>query len=81
MLEVQNVIWSTGFVLDYSWLEVKGTLNYEGRPLHKRGIAQIEGLYFLGLPWQYRRGSALLQGVGEDAKYIAEYIQKSGGTL
>jgi putative flavoprotein involved in K+ transport len=81
MLEVHNIVWCTGFVWDYSWLEVKGTLNYEGRPIHKRGITQASGLYFLGLPWQYRRGSALLQGVGDDAKYIAEYIQTSGGTL
>ncbi|OKL37937.1 flavin-containing monooxygenase [Domibacillus mangrovi] len=81
MLEVHNIVWSTGFVWDYSWLEVNGVLNYEGRPIHKRGITQTSGLYFLGLPWQYRRGSTLLQGVGEDAKYIAEHIQKSGGTL
>lgn len=80
-LDVQNIIWSTGFVSDYSWLEVKGALNYEGQPIHKRGITKVEGLYFLGLPWQYRRGSALLQGVGDDAKYIAENIQKSGGAL
>ncbi|OLN23198.1 oxidoreductase [Domibacillus antri] len=80
-LEVQNIIWSTGFTADYSWLEVKGALNDERRPVHQRGVTQIEGLYFLGLPWQYRRGSALLQGVGHDAKYIAEHIQKSGGTL
>lgn len=77
-LDVQNIIWSTGFNLDYSWLEVKGALNDEGRPFHQRGVTQIEGFYFLGLPWQYRRGSALLHGVGEDAKYIAEHIQKSG---
>lgn len=80
-LEVQNIIWATGFSLDYSWLEVKEVLNDRGRPLHKRGVTQVDGLYFLGLPWQYRRGSALLQGVGEDAKYIAEHIQKSGGIL
>ncbi|MET1032489.1 flavin-containing monooxygenase [Domibacillus tundrae] len=81
MLDVQNIIWSTGFVLDYSWLKVRGALNAEGQPIHTRGITPIEGLYFLGLPWQYRRGSALLQGVGEDAKYIAEHIKTSGGTL
>lgn len=75
-LDVQNIIWSTGFVSDYRWLEIEGVLNCEGRPIHQRGVTQIDGLYFLGLPWQYRRGSALLQGVGEDARYIAEHIQK-----
>ncbi|MER2173011.1 MAG: NAD(P)/FAD-dependent oxidoreductase, partial [Psychrobacillus psychrodurans] len=33
-----------------------------------------KGLYFLGLSWQYRRGSALLLGVGEDAKFLANHI-------
>ena len=33
------------------------------------------GLYFLGLSWQYTRGSALIGWVGEDAKYIADHIQ------
>ncbi len=50
MLDVHNIIWSTGFVLKYSWLKVKEALNYEGRPIHQRDGAQIDGLYFLGLP-------------------------------
>lgn len=41
---------------------------------HQRGLTAIEGLYFMGLPWQHKRGSALLQGVGEDAKYIENHI-------
>ncbi|MCI2257218.1 NAD(P)/FAD-dependent oxidoreductase [Domibacillus sp. PGB-M46] len=75
-IEVQNIIWSTGFVSDYAWLKVKGVLNDKGHPVHQRGITPMKGLYFLGLPWQVRRGSALLQGVGEDARYIAEHIQE-----
>ncbi|OMP65635.1 flavin-containing monooxygenase [Domibacillus epiphyticus] len=81
MLEVQNIIWCTGFVLDYEWMEMEGALDDAGQPIHKRGVSQIEGLYYLGLPWQYRRGSALLLGVGEDAEYIAKHIEKSGGRL
>ena len=33
-----------------------------------------EGLYFLGLPWQHTRGSALLGWVSEDAAYLAQRI-------
>ena len=32
------------------------------------------GLYFLGLTWQYTRGSALIGWVGDDAAYIADQI-------
>jgi putative flavoprotein involved in K+ transport len=31
-------------------------------------------LYFLGLPWQHSRGSALLGFVHEDAAYLADRI-------
>ncbi|MFD1707646.1 flavin-containing monooxygenase [Siminovitchia sediminis] len=74
VLEVNNIIWATGFRTEYPWLQVQGVLNIEGKVLHHRGQTNIDGLFFIGLPWQYRRGSALLQGVGEDAKYIASQI-------
>ncbi|MFB1100437.1 flavin-containing monooxygenase [Terribacillus sp. JSM ZJ617] len=76
-LDVNNIIWATGFIPDYSWLNVSGVLDEKGNPKHNRGITNIEGLYFLGLPWQYRRGSALLQGVGYDAKYIVDQIVRN----
>lgn len=75
-IQVQNVIWATGFVNDYSWLEIPGVLDAAGRVQHERGITNVEGLYFLGLPWQYRRGSALLMGVGEDAKHLYRHITR-----
>ncbi|MNT78424.1 putative oxidoreductase CzcO [compost metagenome] len=37
-------------------------------------MTDAPGVYFLGLPWQYRRGSALLLDVGRDAAYLAEQI-------
>ncbi|MEK4029973.1 NAD(P)/FAD-dependent oxidoreductase [Pseudobacillus sp. FSL P4-0506] len=74
-LEAQNIIWATGFISDYSWLDIKGGFNDRGTPIHHRGKTSVPGLYFLGLPWQHRRGSALLQGVGDDAEYIMHDIQ------
>ncbi|MDM5326323.1 NAD(P)/FAD-dependent oxidoreductase [Neobacillus sp. CF12] len=76
-LRVSNVIWSTGFKSDYSWIKIPTELNEKGLPIHQRGTTSINGLYFLGLPWQYRRGSALLQGVGTDAKYIVEKLLRN----
>lgn len=73
-VEVQNVVWATGFHSDYNWIHIPHILNERGKPIHERGVSIIEGLYFLGLPWQYRRGSALIGGVGEDAKFIIEFI-------
>jgi putative flavoprotein involved in K+ transport len=45
-----------------------------GRPVHERGVTKSEGLYFLGLPWQHTRGSALLGWVKDDAEFIARRI-------
>lgn len=73
-LQVDNIIWATGFIQNYPWLEIDDIYNDKGMIKHTRGLTGVRGLYFLGLPWQYKRGSALLQGVGEDANYIMNYI-------
>lgn len=74
IFEARNVIWSTGFKSDYSWIHIPSVLHSNGLPIHQRGITSTKGLFFLGLPWLYCRGSALLQGVGSDAKFISEQL-------
>ncbi|SFE23510.1 putative flavoprotein involved in K+ transport [Paenibacillus algorifonticola] len=69
-----NIIWATGFQSNYSWVSIPEAFNDDGKPIHKRGVSAVNGLYFLGLPWQNRRGSALIGGVGEDAKYLLNYF-------
>lgn len=76
ILQVDNIIWATGFKSDYSWIEIDNLYNTYGKIQHNRGITTINGLYFLGLPWQHKRGSALLQGVGEDAGYLMNQINR-----
>lgn len=75
-ITVNNIIWATGFTFQLPWIDIKDIYDKEGKLIHHRGKTQIEGLYFIGLPWQYRRGSALLQGVGYDAKYIVKRINE-----
>jgi putative flavoprotein involved in K+ transport len=74
-LDVDAVIWATGYRLDHSWIglpvaEADGTLR------HRRGVTDVPGLYFLGLPWQHTRGSALLGWVKDDAEFIAGEIAR-----
>lgn len=73
-LEVSNVIWATGFRADYSWIKLPLSIGDKGLPDHTRGVTSIEGLYFVGLPWQSHRGSALLAGVGRDAQWISRIL-------
>ena len=72
-LEVDAVIWATGYRPDYSWI-VLPVFDPEGRLRHRRGVTDVPGLYFLGLTWQHTRGSALIGWVKDDAEFIAEQI-------
>ena len=69
-LEVAALIWATGYRADYSWVNLP--IFDDGRVRHHRGITDVRGLYFLGLTWQYTRGSALIGFVKDDARFIAE---------
>jgi putative flavoprotein involved in K+ transport len=71
-LDVDAVIWATGYRSDYSWIDVP--VFEDGRVLHRRGVTDYPGLYFLGLTWQHTRGSALLGWVKDDAEFISERI-------
>ena len=73
-LEVDAVIWATGYRPDYSWIELP-VFDPDGRVRHRRGVTDVPGLYFLGLTWQHTRGSALLGWVKDDAEFIAERIE------
>ena len=70
---VTSIVWATGFVADYSWLQVNA-FEENGNPRHRRGVSSEPGVYFLGLPWLVRRGSSFIWGVWHDAKYVADHI-------
>jgi putative flavoprotein involved in K+ transport len=71
--DVGVVVWATGYRSDYAWIRIPGVVR-EGHVVHRRGVAEVPGLYFLGLSWQHTRGSALLGFVNDDAAYLAEQI-------
>jgi putative flavoprotein involved in K+ transport len=72
-LTVSAVIWATGFGLDHSWIDVP-VFDADRQVVHQRGITAASGLYFLGMPWQHTRGSALLGWVKDVARHLAEHI-------
>lgn len=76
--DIGTIIWATGYASDYGWLDID-TFDAAGKPIHQRGISSEPGIYFLGLPWQSRRGSSFIWGVWHDAKYVAEHIGKQSG--
>ncbi|WP_136476032.1 NAD(P)/FAD-dependent oxidoreductase [Pseudomonas sp. DG56-2] len=72
---VTTVIWATGYSVDYDWLKVDA-FKADGKPQHQRGVSSEPGIYFVGLPWLARRGSAFIWGVWHDARHIGEHIIK-----
>jgi putative flavoprotein involved in K+ transport len=78
-LQVQTVVWATGYRPDYSWIHAH-VLDPLGVPLHRRGVTQSPGLYFLGMKHQYSRGSSLIAWVRHDAAFIVEHLRGGPAT-
>jgi putative flavoprotein involved in K+ transport len=74
MVEVASIIWATGFQSDFSWIQLP-VFDTDGYPIHNQGVVPaVPGLYFLGLPFQRTITSAVIGGVGKDARYICEHM-------
>lgn len=73
---IGSVLWATGYRRSYSWLHVP-VLNIRGEIIHDAGITPATGLYVLGLNFQRTRKSSFIDGVGDDARAIAEHLSES----
>jgi putative flavoprotein involved in K+ transport len=70
---ITSIIWATGFQVDFSWIKIDA-FDANGRPRHHEGVAEVPGLYFVGLPWLSCRGSAFIWGAWRDAERLAGLI-------
>ena len=71
--KISSIIWTTGFGRDLSFLKVPVS---DGTDIlnHHEGISDIEGLYYIGLPWMRKRKSGIIMGIREDAEFIIKKI-------
>lgn len=71
---ITSIIWAIGFRPNYRWIELPA---FDGRsfPQYDRGVSNVEGLYFIGLPWLHTWGSGRFLGIADDADYLAGIIQ------
>ena len=74
VLAVSSVLWCTGFRPDTDWIAIAGALDPTGAPLHDKGAAPVPGLHWMGLPWQTRLNSSIIDGVDRDARRTAARI-------
>jgi hypothetical protein len=70
---VANVIWCTGYVPRFHWIDL--LVFGEHEPLHERGMVPSQpGLYFVGLHFQYALSSSMLRGGSRDAGRVVRAI-------
>jgi len=70
---VTTVLWANGYRPAFGWIELP-IFDELGFPRAQRGVTEVPGLAFVGLPWLYKRRSPLLLGVGDDAEHVAAAI-------
>jgi putative flavoprotein involved in K+ transport len=71
------VVSATGYGVDFGWIDI-AVLDGRGEPVHRGGITDVPGLYFLGLQWLSKMSSSFLSGVGDDAAVLADHIAARG---
>jgi putative flavoprotein involved in K+ transport len=75
VLDVQNVVWCTGFRPDYSWIEIPLDVGEDGYPVQYRGaVDSAPGLYFVGMLFLHSFASMLIAGSARDAERVAKHI-------
>ena len=72
--EIDAVVWATGYRDQSDWVAIPEAKDAQGAFVQERGQSPVPGLVFVGRSWQWTRGSALLTGVGDDARYVVEHL-------
>jgi len=75
VLDVQNVVWCTGFRHDYTWIKIPLEHGEDGYPVQYRGaVDSAPGLYFVGMLFLHSFASMLVAGASIDAERVAKHL-------
>ncbi len=70
---ITTVIWSTGFVGDFAWLNVPGAVGEDGTPAQDHCIS-VAGVYFAGLDTLESLRAGTVLAAAEEAERIVSHI-------
>lgn len=70
---IGTVVWATGFGGDLGYLRLP-VFDPDGAPAHERGVTNVPGIYFLGIPWLSTRKSGIILGADADPAFIVDRI-------
>ncbi len=71
---VSSVIWATGLCGNFDWLNVPGTVDADGQPIHENSLS-APGVYFIGLDSKESQRSGTVLGASVEAARIVEHIE------
>lgn len=71
--DIRTVVWATGYERRYPWLKVP-VIDDRGEIRHDGGVTPEPGLYVLGIRFQRRKNSNLIDGVGRDAEELSKHL-------
>ncbi len=71
--KIRTVVWATGYERRYPWLKVP-VIDDRGEIRHDGGVTPEPGLYVLGIRFQRRKNSNLIDGVGRDAEELSRHL-------
>ncbi len=76
ILDVQNVVWCTGFHPGFeTWIDLPVHGENPHEPRHERGVSLDQpGLFFLGLFFQRALSSNMIQGLRRDAREVVDQV-------
>ncbi|MEN8235737.1 MAG: NAD(P)/FAD-dependent oxidoreductase [Actinomycetota bacterium] len=73
-LDVSNVIWCTGYRPGFDWIDLP-VFDDRHQPIHRRGIvADVPGLYFVGLFFLHAMWSETITGVQPDVQHVVNHL-------
>lgn len=72
---ITAVVWATGYRRPYEWLDLP-IRDLRGEIVQYRGVTKVPGAYVIGQRFQHHRNSNFIDGVGRDARHVAEHIAR-----
>ncbi len=70
---ISSIVWASGYQNNTSWVDIEEAVN-GNEFIHKNGVSPVAGIFYLGLPWQNCRASALITGLQRDSQFIAQHV-------
>lgn len=72
---IRTLVWAVGYRRAYPWLQLD-LLDSHGELRHRDGVTQEPGMYVIGLRRQRWNNSNFIDGVGDDALFLADHLTR-----